>query len=233
MTKTLALLVVAGATFAVNAQDSIAYWAQNNNVTSTGGFGFEVGDFPQGADFGLQAGTAGLSINSDWLADNNGTSYNGLASFAGSTLNAQFGEPAGGSLSPQGGTNLANNGRWFEVSFDSSSYEDIILSFAARRTNAGFNDVDVDAYSGSTLLGSVAADLNFNASGFDVVYSFNAALLDGVSDARIRFTLNGATNATGNNRYDNILVQGTLIPTPASVALLAFGGLMAARRRRA
>jgi len=232
MIKTFTLIAVAGASLVANAQDSIAYWSQNSNDLPGGGFGFVVGDFPQGADFGLQAGSANLTLSPAWLADNDGTSYNGVASFAGTTLNAQFGEPAGGSFSPQGGTNLANNGRWFEVTFDSTLHEDIILSFAARRTNTGFNDVDIDAYSGSTLLGNVASNLNFNASSFEV-FSFTTSLLDGVSDARFRFTLNGASNATGNNRYDNIFVQGTLIPTPASAALLAFGGLVATRRRRA
>ncbi len=227
----IAIAAIVAFSGAAVAQDSLAYWAQNNNALPGGGFGFQVGDFPQAADFGLQAGSANLTLSPDWLADNNGSTYNGVQSFTGSSINAQFGEPSGGSLSLQGGTDTINNGRYFEVSFDSSLFENIVLSFAARRTGTGFNDVDIDAYSGSTLLGSVASNLNFNASTFEG-FSFSTALLDGVTDARFRFTLNGATSASGNNRYDNIFIQGDLIPAPGAVAVLGLGGLVAARRRR-
>ena len=37
----------------------------------------------------------------------------------------------------------------------------------------------------------------------------------------------------GNNRLDNIVVAGALVPTPGAAALMGIGGLVAARRRRA
>ena len=43
-----------------------------------------------------------------------------------------------------------------------------------------------------------------------------------------RLTLGGVTGTTGNNRFDNILVQGDVIPEPASAGLALILGLVAA-----
>ena len=56
------------------------------------------------------------------------------------------------------------------------------------------------------------------------------ALLDGASNAIIRFTIDGASSTSGNNRFDNIALNGTMIPEPASLALLVLGGLLLRRR---
>lgn len=214
------------------AQDSLAYWAQNDNGLPGGGFGFVNGDFPQPADFGLQAGSAVLALSDNLAADfDPGTGvYNTIQSFAGTTINAQFGEGSGGSIAFQGGSDQVNNGEWFELRFDSSNYENIALSFAAQATGTGFNDVDILAYDGGTLLGDIAVDQSW---GSFALQDYSTNLLDGVTDARIRFTFDGATSSSGNNRYDNFLIEGTFIPTPGSAALFGFAGLAAVRRRRA
>lgn len=227
----VAVLGIAGA---ATAQDALAYWSQNNNNLSGGGFGFEVGNFPQPADFGLQAGSAALTLGGgDVLANVNGV-YTWLQSFSGAGgSNLQFGEPTGGTIAIQNGTDGVNNGAFLELSFNASLYENIMLSFDARRTSSGFSDVDIDAYDGSTLLGSIAADQDWNSSAL-TLYSFSTNLLDGVENAVIRFTFNGGstTSSTGNNRYDNFFIQGDLIPTPGTVGLLGLAGLAAVRRRR-
>jgi len=213
------------------AQDSLAYWAQNNNVQTDGDFGFELGDFPQAADFGLQAGSAVLALSDNLAADVDGSNeYNTIQSFAGTTINAQFGEGSGGSFAIQGGSDQVNNGEFFELRFDSSLYQDIALSFAARATSTGFNDIDIQAFDGETLLGDIALDQSW--SDF-ALQAYSTSLLDGVTDARIRFTFDGSTSASGNNRYDNFLIEGTLIPAPGAAALFGLAGLTAARRRRA
>ncbi len=43
----------------------------------------------------------------------------------------------------------------------------------------------------------------------------------------------GTVAATGTDRVDNVRIEGTLIPTPGSLALLGIGAAFAARRRRA
>lgn len=220
--------IIAAAAGTAVAQDSIAYWAQNNNFLSGGGFGFEDGDFPQLADFGAQAGSATLEPKGGLTGSITGGVYDFVQSFSGTNDNAQFGEGSGGAIAIQGGTNNGNNGSWIDLDFDGSSYTDIIFSFAGRGTSTGFNDLDIDAYDGDILLGSIAADIDL---GGWAVFSFPTTLLDNVTDARIRLTFNGATNTNGNNRLDNLFIQGT-IPTPASAALLGLGGLAAVRRRR-
>ncbi len=222
------LAIAAGAS--AGTPEIIAYWNQNDNGLPGGGFGFQVGDFPQGADNGTQAGTANLTVGGGDALANDGSVYTWLQSFAGTGINAQFGDPSGGSIALQGGTDQINNGAFFEFNFDSSLYENIQFSLARQSTSTGFDVVQIDAYNGDSLLGNIGSINNRNTF---ALYSFGTSLLDGVTDATIRLTFTGATSSTGNNRLDNIVVAGTLVPTPGAVALIGLGGLVASRRRRA
>jgi len=234
MTKTTMIAVIAGLSAGaatVNAQDAIAYWAFNDQGLPGGGFGFQTGEFPFGAEFGAQAGSATISLNGGLLNEDGGDGVlDWVQSFAGTTINAQFGEGSGGTLAIQGGTDNGNNGSFIDFDFDGSLLEDIAFSFAARRTSTGFNDVDIDAYSGGVFLGSIAADQLWDGS--LALESYDASILDGIADATIRMTFNGVTSSSGNNRFDNFLIEANVIPAPGAVAFLALGGL-AARRRRA
>ncbi len=230
-------LAIAGV---ASAQESLAYWAFNNDPLPGGGFGYQPGDLPAFADFGTQAGAASVTVNggitgATTVTGGGDTVFQWIQSFAGSTINAQFGEGAGGSLAVQGGTDTQNNGSFIEIAFDASNYENIMFSFAGRRTGSGFSDVDIDAYDGNTFLGNIFSDLNLNATTLELI-SLSTSLLNNVADARIRLTLNGATGATGNVRLDNFFVQGdaaAAIPTPGAIALFGLAGMTAARRRRA
>ena len=190
-----------------------------------------------GADFGAQAGTAtmnvGGGITGDTIVNGNGvTVYQWLQSFGGSTVNAQFGEGSGGSFAIQAGTDTLNNGAWIDFSFDGTLWQDLVFSFAGRRTSTGFNNVNITAYDGATSLGDLVLGLDMTTSSTLALYSFNSSILDGVTDARIRMTVFGATSATGNIRVDNMLIDGTFIPTPGAVALFGLAGLAGLRRRR-
>jgi hypothetical protein len=244
MKKTAILACAAALSFGAAASaDVVAYWAFNNDPLPGGGFGYLEGQLPIAADYGQQAGVATVNvfggITDETIVTGGGdTVYRWIQDFTGTALNAQFGEQPGGSLSLLSGTGNANNGAYIEIAFDASLKEDLVFSFDARRTGTGFNDVTVALFDGMTFLENVATGLNFNSSGFDITRSFDISSLDGVADARIRiivdFVFMGTNqSATGNNRYDNFLIEGTKIPTPGSAALLALGGLVAARRRRA
>ncbi len=232
-------LAIAGV---ASAQESLAYWAFNNDPLPGGGFGYQPGDFPAFADFGTQAGAARVTVNGgltgDTIVNGNGdTVFQWIQSFGGSTVNAQFGADTGGSLAVQGGTSNGNNGSFIEIAFDASAYENILFSFAGRRTGTGFTDVDIDAYDGNTFLGNIFSDLNLTSGSTLELISLSTSLLNNVADARIRLTLNGATGTTGNVRLDNFFIQADpksgVIPTPGAVALFGLAGLTAARRRRA
>lgn len=236
MKNVLAIALVAGASFAAQA-DIVAYWAFNNDPLPGGGFGYQPGDFPAAAGYGLQAGVANVSVGGgltgETLVNGNGdTVYSWIQSFGGSTVNAQFGELAGGSLAVQGGTNNGNNGSFITVDFDAGLLDATTFSFAGRRTGTGFNSVSIEAFDGAVSLGTVASGVDLTTSSTLALYSFDLSVLDGVSDASIVITLNGATSTTGNVRLDNFVIDGTVVPAPGAFALMGLGGLVATRRRR-
>ncbi|TVQ32680.1 MAG: hypothetical protein EA376_04765 [Phycisphaeraceae bacterium] len=208
-------IAFAGSAMATDQTGKIAFWAQNDNALPGGGFGFVEGDFPQAADNGDGNGflTTTFPINN-------------IRSFAGTNL----GWPSEGKGDPTSGgsiafENQANNGQTFTLNFDASQYLSVNLSFAAQRTSTGFNNIDIvggaDSYLGNTWPSSFA------------VFSFDFDSLAGNSNASITFTLDGATSSSGNNRYDNILLTGKVIPTPGAVALFGLAGVAGLRRRRA
>lgn len=227
------LAIATGAS--AGSPEIVAYWAQNNNALPGGGFGFAPSSFPQNADFGTQAGSANLTLGGgDILALAGNGNYQWLQSFAGSAINAQFGEAAGGSIALQNGTGGINNGAYIDLAFDSSLYTNIEVSFARQATSTGFRDISIDAYGDGVLLGNIGSISNRNAF---ALYAFNTSLLDEVANAVIRLTFTGGETegniAAGNNRIDNIVIAGTLVPTPGAAGLLAVAGVVASRRRRA
>ncbi|CUS47679.1 MAG: outer membrane protein [Idiomarinaceae bacterium HL-53] len=124
------------------AQDTLAYWAQNNNALPTGGNGFTSGSFPMPADEG--EGLLYLE-NFNTQTDSNGA-YSYLKSFAGTTTNRIGAYPSGGSLAPHGGSGNSNNGMHVVFEVNTKGYQQINVSWAQRGTSTGFNS-RVFAYS--------------------------------------------------------------------------------------
>ncbi|WP_432798031.1 PEP-CTERM sorting domain-containing protein [Poriferisphaera sp. WC338] len=227
-------LAICGMGTATVSADVIAYWDQNSNTLTGGGFGFEVGDFPQAAD----VGTGSLTLqNFVGNADGSGV-YGNITSSVGTTENAQPSVTSGGSLTIRRGTTTGgastNNGASIWLSASTIGLEDIIVSWAQRGTSTGF-DSRVFAYSTNgidfTDFGTDSGDLT--STWETESYDLSAiSALENVSTVYFRITLNGATGTTGNNRFDNITIEGSAIPEPASLALLGFGGLVALSRRK-
>jgi hypothetical protein len=161
---------------------------------------------------------------------------------AGTTNNARQGDTAGQALSLQGGTSNANNGRNLTFNVSTLGFSNIVVSFATQGTSTGFNSnqfqysldgisfIDFGSpFSPATAFGTVP-----------IVFSLAAIVgLNNNPNAAFRIVFNGATSSTGNNRIDNIVVEGTTIdtaevPEPMSVLLLAsgLGGLYRVKRRR-
>jgi MYXO-CTERM domain-containing protein len=158
--------------------------------------------------------------------------YTWVQSFSGTTTGSIDGV-SGGSFAFQGATGqgVTNNGAQAVFSFDGSLWTALTFDFARRGTSTGFNNVTVEMFDGTTSLG-VLGVLGAAGSSWELT-SYDISALNGVADASIVFTFDGATSDTGNNRLDNVTINGTAIPAPGSVALIALGGLVGTRRRRA
>jgi hypothetical protein len=158
---------------------------------------------------------------------------------AGTSNNARQGDVAGQSLQLQGGTGTTNNGRNITFSVSTLGYANIVVSFATQGTSTGFDKnqfqysldgitfVDLGApYMPATTFGSVP-----------LVFSLSSIVgLNNNSNAVFRIIFDGASSSTGNNRIDNIVVEGssTTIPEPTTVLLLFSGltGLYGLKRKR-
>lgn len=161
---------------------------------------------------------------------------------AGTTNNARLGDSAGQALSLQGGTSNANNGRNVTFNVSTLGFSSIIVSFATQGTSTGFNSnqfqYSLDGINFTDFGAPYAPATAFGT--FPLVFSLvSIAGLDNNPNAAFRIVFNGATSSTGNNRIDNIVVEGTSaavssIPEPTTALLLlsGLGGLYKMRRRR-
>src|SRR5437868_14421405 len=120
------------------------------------------------------------------------------------------GVPAGLALSFKSDS---NNGHWALFAIDTTSLQDLELSFSTMRNNHGFNSDQV-AYStdGGQTFTNFGSPYNpptsFGAPGSLQNFDFSAIPeLDNNPKVQIRITFNGATNNGGNNRIDNVLFE--------------------------
>ena len=161
---------------------------------------------------------------------------------AGTTNNARLGDSAGQALSLQGGTSNANNGRNLTFNVSTLGFTNIIVSLATQGTSTGFNNnqfqYSLDGINFTDFGSPYAPATAFGT--LPLVFSLvSIAGLDNNPNAAFRIVFNGATSSTGNNRIDNIVVEGTSaavasIPEPTSALLLlsGLGGLYKMKRRR-
>ncbi|WP_200897563.1 ExeM/NucH family extracellular endonuclease [Arsukibacterium ikkense] len=190
------------------AQQPIAYWAQNSNTLPSGGNGFTPASFPQAAD----VGTGDIFLqNFDQSLDGNGA-YISVQAFAGSTVNALSGFAAGQTLSVQGGTANSNNGAEIIIQVATTDYQDISLSWAQRGTATGFTSRVISWSVDGVSYQFFAEDSGALGSAFQLrSFDFSAVTeLNDQAQVYFKITLNGASSASGNNRFDNLLVTGTV-----------------------
>lgn len=161
---------------------------------------------------------------------------------AGTTNNARLGQPAGQALSLQGGTGTANNGRHITFNVSTLGFSNIVLSFATQGTSTGFNNNQFQySLDGITFLNFGSPYVPATAFGsVPLVFSLASIVgLDNNPNAAFRIVFNGASSATGTNRIDNVVVEGsaaapTSVPEPTTAILLLSGlsGLYGVRKRK-
>ncbi|MCP1167768.1 ExeM/NucH family extracellular endonuclease [Limimaricola litoreus] len=165
------------------------------------------GTVPDIAGYGAYIDVTGLE-GDNFATD---TTHN-WGSFNGTGLNRPEGSFGGGSLSVTGS---GNNGAFFDIHADLSDWSNIDISWANRGTSSGFDSrtVSVSTDGGLTFVEAYAATGGLT-SNWTLATADAGSLLDGASDAVIRFSIDGATTSSGNNRFDNIQLTGTTLGTP-------------------
>jgi phosphatidylserine/phosphatidylglycerophosphate/cardiolipin synthase-like enzyme len=181
-------------TTSVMAQDLIHYWNFNNPASGT--------PWPQPIAATVGSGSITYSFQS------------GVVTFAGTTFNARQGSSAGDAFVVQGGPGLANNNQHFQLNISTQGYESLRLTYATRGTATGFNmqrtEFSVDGGASWTHIGTETGSRATTFYGVEYnLASFTA--LNNAPNVIIRFTLDGITSETGNNRFDNIAIDGTFV----------------------
>ena len=147
---------------------------------------------------------------------------------AGTTNNARVGDPAGQALSLQGGTSTANNGRNLTFNVSTLGFSNIVVSFATQGTSTGFNNNQFQySLDGITFVDFGPPYIPATAFG-SVPLVFTLTSIVGLNDnanAAFRIIFNGASSATGTNRIDNFVVEGTPsgVPEPTTAIMLLSG----------
>jgi hypothetical protein len=147
---------------------------------------------------------------------------------AGTTNNARQGDIAGQSLSLQGGSGTANNGRNLTFNVSTLGFSNIVVSFATQGTSTGFNNNQFQySLDGINFVDFGPPYVPLAAFGsVPLVFTLTSiAGLNNNPNAAFRIVFNGATSATGTNRIDNFIVEGinSTIPEPTTALLLLSG----------
>lgn len=188
-TKTFNLVVVAlSSTPPSEVEPLIGYWHFNDSFANhlTGG--------------GVLAANVGNALLS--------TNFMNLAEFQGDSLNALPGYIAGNALSLVGN---ANNGHYVELVFSTFELEAIEISFATRGTATGFNTHQwMYSFDGIHFEAFGENTANTTAS-WQLKHVALPAVADNQEMVFVRVYFDGATGSSGNNRIDNLQINGTII----------------------
>lgn len=187
-----ALLILSSFSATAQGDHELAHYWNFNNPGAP-----EAWPQPHPADFG--SGTITYTFGG------------GVVNFGGSTVNARNGDGSGQSFVIQGGSGTANNGGSFQLNVATQGYQDLVFSYATRGTGTGFDsqiaEFSVDGGDTWTFIGEETDSresefflVEYDLSGFPEVNDH--------ANVIIRITLNGATSDTGNNRFDNITIDG-------------------------
>ena len=191
----------------VYGQQLIAYWNFNE-----GGNGV-----PWSAPILASSGSGSITAGT-WTWNN----IDFTDGFAGNTQNALFGDPAGASLSLR--SNLMN-GNYIQFEFSMTGLEALEISYWTRGTSSGFNSNQWSwSNDGVNFTNFGDPIVPSTASSGGVVELSAPSSLNGVANAYLRYTLDGATGASGNNRIDNLQLNaiqpGAVLP-PANLNAVA------------
>lgn len=185
----------------------------------SGGFDRTPDDLNPGDGITTSSGTGG-DLYEGWELDNNGALRNDNGANGAGAFEGNF--PA----------RLQDSGAFWTITIPVGVILDLDnVSFATRgATGGGGRDIDFT----TSLDGGVLLYDNDNLPGRNtgwtpVSIDLTDAKYKGLTDTTVQFIWSSPNAAD----IDAIVVSGTVIPEPTSLALLGLGGLLIARRRRA
>lgn len=205
-----AVVVCVALTASESKADLVAYWNFNS--------------FDPGTDDSLVSDNGVGTLN---LVPWDG----GVNNFAGSSINTLSGDPAGASLSLVG---QDGNGSFIEIETTLLGQLDPVITFATRGTGTGFDD---GTWSWSTTGIDFTELPGVNTATQSSSYSLATADFSGIGDltnagtAFFRYTLDGATSSSGNNRIDNLQINASAVPEPSTLIFGLLGGASLALHR--
>lgn len=196
--------VVAAAVFCApaSAADLIAYWNFNDLSIPTAS---PPGSGGVPTTIAATTGTGTLSLTGFLgnVDDFTGTSVNSIPPNT----------PGEESLSLIAGAGLIGNGGYLQFEFSMAGRTNLGVSYATQRTATGFNANQWSYSTDGVNFTDFGSTIN-PTTGYSLIGPIVTNALDNVATAYLRYTLNGATNATGNNRLDNIRLEYNASPPP-------------------
>lgn len=205
-TLTTALILAIGA--AAAHADLLGYWNFNaQDFTKNGG-----------------AASANASLT---------TTVTNISWFGGDVQNALNGDGAGVAFCPVGN---AQNGLSMTIQLTGTgvAFSDLAVSYTTRGTSTGFSNNSWAYSTNGTTFTNLAGSTYDQRDTVFVVRSFDFTPLANAQNVWLRLTFDGASGASGNNRIDNLQVNGTVnpVPEPVSCAVLGIGLAALIRRKR-
>jgi autotransporter-associated beta strand protein len=132
--------------------------------------------------------------------------------FNGSTINVLSSEPAEESLSLLS-TSGSGNASYLQISeVDLTGLTNVQVSFATQRTNTGFNANQWSYSTDGSSFTNFGSAINPSTSFALATVTTNG--LNDVSAGFLRYTLNGASGTSQNNRIDNLQVTASSLTLP-------------------
>lgn len=225
MSKTCFLAASAAAALFASAAgaDVIAQWTFETSVPATSG--------PHAAEAGALAAS---SFASGFHADS------GVA----------FSNPVGNGSAESFSSDRWAIGDYYQFTTSTTNYTGITIGWDQARSSTGPMTFSLfastDGFATSTLLstytvlqsGGTGAPGTWGSGTYLPAYTFAPIAAGGAFANQASVTFRMVNQSTpggtgGTNRIDNVIVEGSFVPAPSSVALMGLAGLVAGRRRRA
>lgn len=199
------------------AADTLAGWTFETSIPATAG--------PFAAENGVNAASSFAS---------------GFHALGGTV----YSNPVGNGSAESYSANFWSTGDYYQFTTSTAGYELITITWNQTSSSTGpmsFDlEVSTDGVAFSTLLNDYVVQPNtapnaWTSATFNPLFILGPvvgpAALDNQATVTFRLTSQVTTPTAGTDRVDNVVIEGTQIPEPASLALLLLGGLVTLRRR--